>query len=113
MAVHASALGANYKNCECNREWAWARAIVQCYSGTSYKRRANESLGADGKAQIAFGWGREVGAQMVGVDYQAHARSMALAKQLRHIVITCNRFVLYTVLEKINCDHLQQIYTIH
>jgi hypothetical protein len=72
VAVQASTLGANHNNCGCRRKRAWMRAIVQRYSGASHTWRTNESAGVDGKAQRAFGRGREVGARTVGMDCQAH-----------------------------------------
>jgi hypothetical protein len=65
-------------------------------------RERVESLGADDRARTEFGRGPEVRAwtggrgrwaRTVGEDCQAHARSTALAEQLRHSVITYTRFV--------------------
>jgi hypothetical protein len=56
-------------------------------------RERIESVGADDRARIEFGRGPEVHARTVGAVCRAHARSTALAKQLRHSVITYTRFV--------------------
>jgi hypothetical protein len=76
-------------------------------------RERVESLGADRIWARTWSARADERARKVGTDCRAHARSTALAEQLRHSVITCNRFVPYNAFETKKLWSLATDYTIH